>query len=223
VKLEVALRFRRGWQSVIDDRSYADDTFGRLPVLPEERFVGDFAWLVEGAAGPDASYMTPNPSPGPLRRDLGFPGPFATFMASRKLQGRVPSCTGNAWELGERVVASPVEEHGLLIEFMHDQQGCWFWYLYLGPDGSCPVLGSAEQFDGGYDWTPDEFVESVSWEAPHFEHFLYRYWIENVAWWGGPAAHDYLAERNNPARVPLDVWPAPLRWSGDSPDQLTLW
>jgi hypothetical protein len=110
--------------------------------------------LTAGAAGPDAYYMEACPA---RRRDLypidlrlarsglALPPSFVTFMTSAELQRRVPSSTSNGWQMSG-LAPSPAEEHGFLLEFMHDQQGCWFYYLYLAADGSCPVLGSIESF-----------------------------------------------------------------------------
>lgn len=63
---------------------------------------------------------------------------------------------------------------------------------------------------------------------------LYRYWVDNVVWHhvvnrnrpvsGLPVlAQRYVELLHTPDRPPLGIWPPPLQWSSDSPDQLELW
>jgi hypothetical protein len=241
------LRFRREWWAAInydfapDGRPCDDETYDRLPPLPEHLFTGDFGWLTPQAAGPHAYYMKPNPVSKTMLQVLdrrlarsggALPASFVTFMSSADLQGRMPSTTGNGWEMSD-LAPSPVEEHGFLLRFMHDQ-GCWYRYLYLAPDGTCSVLGSGDLFtpededDEIREWTPRDFLASATWEAPDFEHFAYRYWVENVigSHPGGelPApAQTYVRLLQTPGRPPLGIWPTPLRWTGDGPDQAMLW
>ena len=121
-----------------------------------------------------------------------------------------------------------------------DQQGCFFFYLYLAADGSCPVVGSVDLFtaeeeeEEDLDLTAREFAASASWLAPDFEQFIYRYWVENVIWFHlinneRPVAdlplpaQEYVKLLQTPDRPVLDARPAPLRWSSDNPNQLDLW
>ena len=249
------VRFKRQWWAALDYEftpgGFCDDeTYDRLPPLPVHMFTGDFGWLTARAAGADAYYMEPGPVPKHAlylvdrrlaRSGLAFPASFVTFMSSAELQRRVPSGTCNGWEMSG-LAPSPVEEHGFLLRFMHDQQGCWFYYLYLAGDGSCPVLGSAELFtpeeeedrEEALAFSPTDFMESATWMAPDFEQFIYRYWVENVVWYHvvdqkRPVsdlpllAQEYVKLLQTPDRPPLDAWPAPLHWSSDNPDQLKLW
>jgi hypothetical protein len=120
-------------------------------------------------------------------------------------------------------VASPIEDHAFFVRLMKDQQGCGYWYLYLGSDGSSPVVASASSYEPADD---DEapriasasFLADVQWLAPSFEHFVYRYWIENVAWFElvvrvrdlpdlSPVVRRYLDHLRVPAAPPLDCWP----------------
>jgi hypothetical protein len=247
------VRFKRNWWAALDYEftpyGYCDDeTYDRLPPLPEHLFTGDFAWLTAQAAGADAYYMEPGPMTRPAlhladrqlaRAGLALPTSFVTFMSSAELRRRVPSGTRNGWELSN-LAPSPAQDQGFLLRFMHDQQGCWFFYLYLAPDGSSPVLGSIDLFtpeqDGDDDrtLTAAEFMKSATWMAPDFEQFLYRYWVDNVVWHHAVnqnrpvsdlplLAQQYVKLLHTPDRPPLDVWPPPLQWSNDSPDQLKLW
>jgi hypothetical protein len=245
------LRFERLWWAAVDHDFTPhgvcdDETYDRLPAVPEQLFTGDFRWLSAEAAGPDAYYMQPNPVPPAalqlLNRRLSrcgvlLPASFVTFVSSSLLQGRIPSSTCNGWEMSDPA-PSPVEKYGFLLRFMHDQQGCWFFYLYLAEDGSCPVLGSEELFTPEVDedrtFTARDFMESARWLAPNFEEFVYRYWVENVIWHQTiykqrpvgvlPAlAQEYASLLKVPGRPPLNSWPVPLSPWGDHPDQLTLW
>jgi hypothetical protein len=185
------LRFRRYWWAALDHEftphGFCDDeTYDRLPRLPEHLFTGDFGWLTVRAAGTAASYMEPNPVPAATMRffnrrlsrsGVPLPASFVTFMSSAELQRRVPSSTGDDWELSNPA-PSPVEQYGSLLQFMHNLD-CWYFYLYLAEDGSCPVLGSAELFTPETDddedryFTPAEFMETAFWLAPDFEQFVY--------------------------------------------------
>ncbi|MGK5737859.1 hypothetical protein [Micromonospora sp. URMC 103] len=118
---------------------------------------------------------------------LALPAAFALFMANSRLQSSVPSCTASEWEISPQPVASPIEDHAFMLRFMKDQQGCGYWYLYLGSDGFSRVVGSASRYEPAGDdeplkMAPASFLADVQWTAPGFGHFVYRYWIENVAW-----------------------------------------
>ncbi|MFC6567093.1 hypothetical protein [Actinoplanes utahensis] len=249
------LRLQRYWSTVLEHDFTPhgicnDETYGRLPPLPEHLFTGDFGWLTAGAAGPDAHYMQPGAVPKlamyeldhRLARDsLYLPASFVTFMTSATLQQRVPSPFDD-WRISGPAF-SPVEEHGRLLRFMRDSHGAdWTAYLYLAADGTCPVLGSPglytpeldEEPEERFSGTPAEFADAAYWLAPDFEHFLYRYWVENVIWshvidQGRPAAglpplaREYFTLLRDPDRSPLDVWPTPLSWLRKNHDQLELW
>jgi hypothetical protein len=246
------VRHKRHWWAALDhefapDGICDDETYDRLPPLPEQLFTGDLGWLTAEEAGLGTGYMEPDPAATRtldvvhrqlVRSGLALPNSFVTFMSSQHLQRRVPSSTGNGWQLSP-LIPSPAEKYGFLMRFMHDQQGCWYYYLYLAQDGSCPVLGSIElltpEDDGDTPhWTVDEFLESVVWTAPSFEHFLYRYWVENVILVHTiaekrpvdslpAAAREYVKLLQTPDRPHLDVHPAPLTPWADHPNQLTLW
>jgi len=246
------LRLKRHWWAALEyefavDGVCDDQTYDCLPQLPAHLFTGDFAWLMAGAAGPGADYTEPGVVSRPAmyevdhrlaRSGLHLPASFVTFMTSAALQQRIPSCTNNGWRMSEPL-PSPFEEHGRLLRFMHDSQGCSYHYLYLAADGTCPVLGSSELFlpQPGEDLRPGspvEYLETTFWMAPDFEQFLYRYWVDNVIWYHvvyqerpiselPPLALDYFTLLQDPDRPPLDIWPKPLSWTADNPDQLRLW
>jgi hypothetical protein len=249
------LRLRRQWWAAWD-YDFAphgvcdDETYSRLPQLPEHLFNGDLGWLSSHAAGADAYYMEPCVVPRLAMREvehrlahsgLYLPSAFVSFMTNPALQQRIPSCNGSGWQMSEPA-PSPFEEHGRLVRFGHDSQGCWYVYLYLAADGSCPVVGSSELFTPEGDeplWelsreSPVEFLGTTFWVAPDFEQFLYRYWVDNVIWFHlvdqhrpaadlPPLALEYFTQLQNPERAPLDIWPAPLSWTRNDPSQLQLW
>jgi len=220
-----------------------DDTYGLLPPLPDHLFNDSFAWLMPRALGPDAKYMaaTPMSTAGHDRLDrklgrdgLVLPKSFVTFTSSDVLLHSIPD-TGRCWNMSLRPVPSPVEHHAYLLQFLSDSQGCGYWYLYLGSDGtSCVVLSLADDdSDGLGDVSPTGFLHDTVWVAPDFEHFVYRFWIESVAFyqlklsntpWDEllPAVRDYLGHYARSGGAPLDVWPAPFP-ATTSPGQLALW
>jgi hypothetical protein len=248
------VRFSRAWKATGPGpyglgEVYDDETYGKLPPLPERLFTGTFEWLTPEAAGPGPYYMAPNPvrvdgldalNRRLARHGLALPTAFGLFMASSRLQGSVPSCTACEWEISSRLVASPVEDHAFMLQFMKDQQGCGYWYLYLGSDGSSPVVRSASCFEPADDDEPltvpsASFLADVQWTAPGFEHFLYRYWVENVAWFElvsqkrdlldlAPIVRRYVDHLREPAVAPLDCRPAPFSAEhGDDRGQGHFW
>jgi hypothetical protein len=82
-------------------------------------------------------------------------------------------------------------------------------------------------------------LAGVMWVAPDFEHFVYRYWIENVTYhevvnqrreWAdlSPAVRGYLSHYRMPVPPPLEVWPSPfptgaIRGRVEVPGQGRLW
>ncbi|WP_435208536.1 hypothetical protein [Micromonospora sp. bgisy143] len=251
------MRFMRGWWGcdLGSHRQVAeldDDTYGSLPLLPAHIFDGRFGWLTPQAAGADAQYMEANPVPTAglaridrrLARDgLALPSSFVTFMGSETLQRAVPH-VATCWEMSPTPVPSPVEKHAYLVRFMHDVQSCAYWYLYLGSDGSSPVVASINLYEPteseeDEDMSTADFLDQTVWLAPDFEHFVYRYWIESVACcqadqsgvrWDDlrPEVREYLDHYRHTVRAQLDVWPsafpaAALRNADAMPGQAALW
>ncbi len=134
-----------------------------MPALPP--LDGTFSWLDTGI-DPDIEYVGVF-----SRSDLpaGLPPSFVDFVRKPALTAAIPSCTACWWE--EALPFLPLEDGTTLVRFLNDQQGCLFWYLHLFPDGTHRIVcGDAED--------PDSLIEV----APEFEQFLYRYWVENLAW-----------------------------------------
>lgn len=216
----MSVRFAAGWPGIElgpyrPAGIYRDDAYSSLPPLPEHCFDGMLGWLPAKEAGPDAHYVVPNPvlvaglqslDRRLFREGLALPTAFVTFMSSDVLQSAVPDvcfCSTTP-----RLVRSPIEEHAYLVSFLCESQGCYYWYLYLGSDGGSFVIGSPSLYeppgdDDVEDIAPSAFLHETILVAAGFEQFIYRFWIENVAWYQvvydgrgwddlSPAARGYL-------------------------------
>jgi hypothetical protein len=114
-----------------------------------------------------------------------LPAAFLTFMGDVSLQNEVPSCTACEWDLSAAPVPCKVVPGAFTVRFLRDQQDCLFWYLHVLPDGDAHVLCSPIPFDDPAvveKITPEVVIANTWYCAPHFEHFVYRFWIENVLW-----------------------------------------
>ena len=198
--------FPSGWWSFElegyrpSDSTYELFLYESLPPLNEDLFRGDFQWLLpihEGTPGqakkeaPFQDEETDEDVGETLlldglsaeigRAGLTLPGPFVRFMADRDLRNEVPSCTDCRWDLSESPVPSALVPGACTIRFLRDQQDCLFWYLHLLPGGESEILCSPLHFDDEEsEVTPDEVRDSTWACAPHFEHFVYRFWMENA-------------------------------------------
>jgi len=183
---------------------YAYDT---LPGLDEDLFRGDLEWLIReaGAAGlaetaefeeggpaahvkaleeaeERAEHAVAKLASGLAPSGLVLPPAFVRFMSDPGLQRVVPSCTACEWDLSETPVPSRAQPGAFTVRFLRDQQDCLFWYLHLGP-GTQEILVSPIPFDDPKLEVSREEVVANTWVcAPHFEHFVYRFWIENELW-----------------------------------------
>lgn len=110
-------------------------------------------------------------------------------MSSPLLRTRIPSCTDCHFALTQLAFCPGDKEKGYVLRFLHDQQDCVIWHLYLSSEGEECVLASHTYLDLVYT-DPDEFDNITEQEAvaqtwicaPSFEAFLYRFWMENVLW-----------------------------------------
>jgi hypothetical protein len=156
-----------------------------------ERFDGSFSWLAKAPLRtthsdeePDSGWAEKIAS---LRaRGFNVPASFERLMLDVDLQLRVPSCTDNTFLSARRAEEHPLgDEHECFLTFYTDSQSCVLWGLRLAKgDRYAPVLAGAPEF-------PDEeppadqpyfsFPE-LTFNAPTFEAFIYRWWLENVLW-----------------------------------------
>ena len=110
---------------------------------------------------------------------LVLPPAYVRFLSDPGLQRVVPSCTSCAWEIPAAPVPSRFEAGAFTIRVLRDQQDALFWYLHLGAGGAAVLVSPIDFAD------PDTTTDpaTATWIcAPHFEHFVYRFWIENELW-----------------------------------------
>jgi hypothetical protein len=182
-----------------------------LPPLPTHLFGKDYQWLPvvdqqEPQGDDDDDDETSLMEPIDVESwyvDLDVPESFRAFMSRPDLLASVPSNTACWWTLSDAPIASPLGDGAKMVNFLNDQQCCVYWYLYVWPDGRHAVVA------GGLDYD-DETVEPETARhdlvlvAPDFEQFLYRFWVENVAWFEAvqqdrewddlsPPVRDYLS------------------------------
>lgn len=211
--------FQTGWWGTdLQEYRPTPSTYGRypyesLPPLDDNLFDGEFRWLGANAevvdTMPDALSRLVNDL---AKVGLSLPPAFLRFFADPTLGAQVPSCTACYWSLAEVPVPSPVEDGAFIVRFLNDQQGCLFWYLYLTPNGDSFVLCSPILFDDyTYQWEDgianlDEVLAESYVCAPGFEHFVYRFWLENRIWYA----------INDPHLSEGEVW-----YDGEDNDELT--
>lgn len=150
-----------------------------LPPLPDGVFDGTFAWLPPQPTGEVMDSVDVAGALESLGADL--PASFVTFMSRPELHSAVPSCTACWWDVSKARIPSPVEPGADLVRFLNDQQGCLYWYLHLLPNGRHSVVSGGIRYDDepvGERQALNDLVEV----APDIEHFLYRFWVENTAW-----------------------------------------
>ena len=127
---------------------------------------------------------------------LTVPAVLSSFINDNTLHKHLRSANGDYLSVAESVL--PFAD-GYLIRFLHDQQGCVFWYIYTNADGSdhC-VVSSYEYFDADdMDYELDELSPSdFAYWSPSFEDFFCQYWI----------AHEMMFSRND-GTSPPDVDP----------------
>jgi hypothetical protein len=164
------------------DGTYALYKYDSLPPIDAALLRGDFAWL-----SPVQSRRKPGKPAALFAKaaalGLKLPAAFERFMSAPELKGAVPSCTACEWDLSDAPQPCRVTPGAYTIRFLRDQQDCLFWYLYVLPDGTAPVLCSPIPFDEEQLDVSDKVVLANSWlVAPDFEQFVYRFWIENELW-----------------------------------------
>lgn len=223
--------FQSGWLSFelpgyrYSSSTYTVYSYDDLPLLPQRQLRGMLYWLVPLDPELDAHMQPYRPTTvlgkewetfvveaekelitSARQAEITLPDVFLTFMASTRLQDRIPSVT-DCWFRLTAPVPCPVTRNGFIIRFLQDQQSCVIWYLYLSPGGETCVLASHVPLDGivldpeTYGHISEEEIMRHTYVcAPSFEAFLYRFWMENVLWWKlhyhkplTPAQHRYLA------------------------------
>ncbi|MYW05208.1 hypothetical protein [Streptomyces sp. SID3343] len=189
--------------------TYERYPYETLPLLDEKRFTGAFQWLSNpGELVAEQAAKLRHLEDRLAAEGLALPQDFVTFEVSSNLRGSLDtvSVTG-CWSSLSEPLPSPVEPGAFLVRFFRDQQDCVLWYLYLRPSGEVFVVNSHLDYEYEYeardsaDCEPESDLDDLAaqkaeilWCAPSFEHFAYRFWLENRLWravnGGGDASLD---------------------------------
>lgn len=182
--------------------TYTRYPYESLPPLELTRFRGDFHWLAGISSEVEAQMKPHQPDSAydlKLKQTLQqlqtacgtlgvmLPPEFSHFMGAPALQHQIPSCTACYFSLSERPIPSPIGS-GHLIRFLRDQQDCLIWYLYLNAQGDhCVVCADGDvgfmlEDEESAKHLDPEAIQGITYCAPSFEVFLYRFWLENTIW-----------------------------------------
>jgi hypothetical protein len=207
-----SLPFQTGWYSfgLPGYRScrgtYERYPYESLPPLAQEQLTGQLQWLVplnariDEAMQPyrltdeqEAEQMTEwgdglkSLVASAKHLGLSLPEAYLRLMSSVELRNRIPSCTDCSFTISQLAFCPGDREKGYVLRFLHDQQDCVIWHLYLSASGEQCVLASHVYLDQVYTnpeafglLTEDEAIKHTWMCAPSFEAFLYRFWMENV-------------------------------------------
>jgi hypothetical protein len=171
---------------------------------PRLEFDGTFGWLPTRRQA-EIEYMVPVAAETALAISTvpGLPSSFVYFMSRPNLTGAIPTCTSCYWNVAESPIPSPLDDGARPLRFMNDQQDVLLWYLYLEPDGGHRVVcGSIPYHDVAVE--PGRAAQDLVEVAPGLEAFVYRFWVENLAWYElnqfgradselSPAVREFLA------------------------------
>ena len=168
--------------------------YDMLPAIERDHFDGTFSWLPPLPPRNSALHYDPDsdgcglaslPALEGEAHSLGLelPKAFVHFVSTSELYERVASCTGCYLDFSHGLIEDPSDSGGRMLRFLNDSQACVLWYLYLTPSGDDCVLASGEWHDGARD-DPKRLLNpnSYFWCAPHFESFVYRFWLEDQIW-----------------------------------------
>jgi hypothetical protein len=188
----------RLWQTIgvpgVLEHGYATYSPVPLDVMPPlgRGLGGTLDWLLDAPS----QYPSLERGGGPAERDADAAGlraiapalsltpTFRRFIEEAEPRRHIRSATDCYLDLAHFAVA--VNDGGVLIHFLSDQQWVLHWLLYVGPDGSEAVVVTPNPlgFDEG-EGEPIRVVDladAANWMSvcsSTFEEFLYRYWIEN--------------------------------------------
>jgi hypothetical protein len=151
-----------------------------LPPLPDHLFGNGFAWLPIAPGSGQREHMEPI-NVTSWYADFDAPESFRAFMTRPDLLASVPSNTACWWILPPEPTLSPLGDGAKMVTFLVDQQCCVYWHLYVWPDGRHAVVAGALDYDEPVE--PEAAEQDLVLVAPDFEQFLYRFWVENVAWY----------------------------------------
>lgn len=163
--------------------TYERYPYESIPTIDAARFIGTFDWIDDqGEIDPDGVAKMEGLNRQLAEVGLALPPDFVTFQTLTELSEILDAVSVTAcWSsLSEKPIPSPAEPGAFLIRFLTDQQDCVMWYLYLRPSGETFVVHSyysLEDLPAG-----EKAAAKIFRCAPSFEHFAYRFWIENMIW-----------------------------------------
>ncbi|WP_339746207.1 hypothetical protein [uncultured Rubinisphaera sp.] len=110
---------------------------------------------------------------------IPLPAEFVILIRTPELHKHIRSVTACYLNIARSLLPF---DGGYLLRFLHDQQDCAFWYLYLNAEGSdhC-VVTSYEFFDAdNMDHEISDLNENqFQIQETSFERFMAKFWIEN--------------------------------------------
>ncbi|MEV7952873.1 hypothetical protein [Streptomyces sp. NPDC088141] len=177
-----------------------------LPALDNSQFTGAFQWLGDlGEVVPGQLARLQELDEKLAAKGLALPQDVVSFFLSSNLHDALDEVSvTNCRSYLSEPLPSPVEPGAYLICFLSDLLDSIFWYLYLRPSGHLFVVHSHLDYEYEYGAESDIFEEpqsdlddvaaqrtAIFWCAPSFEHFAYRFWLENRLW---RAIHDSDAQ-----------------------------
>ncbi len=168
-----------------------DSPFSNTTDLKElpQTLNGTFKWLIESpihdlcTIGDECAKKLPVQLNSAInsaeKHEIQLPPEFVTFIRTPAWHKHLRSVTACYLNIASSVLSFA---NGYLLRFLHDQQDCAFWYLYLNADGTdhC-VVTSYEFFDANnMDYEISELKETdFQIQETSFERFLAKFWIEN--------------------------------------------
>ncbi|KAH8881969.1 hypothetical protein GQ53DRAFT_753973 [Thozetella sp. PMI_491] len=197
-----------------------DGTFGWLePLDPKmkaewERYVG-----AEGEAAVATTEEVDALVKQVAELGLTLPVGFETFVRSKHLHYRIPSCMAWYYQLSPLTKAPKEVDNdagGYIIKFHYDQQCCAYAYLYMQNDGSHCVLesgddwhnelGDIEYYDSGKESDDEDESQgfgsdTATLHSLTFEEYLVSVYYEQLLWYGAQpfqGLKDYVAHVYRP-------------------------
>lgn len=155
-----------------------------VPPLDESLFTGEFTWLTPSPRETRPAADMKALAAAAAKANVDLPPALVRFMSDPALRAAVPSCTACEWHASAAPIPCRIVPGAFTVRFLRDQQDCLFWYLHLLPDGDAHVLCSPIPFDSpNLKVTREQILANTWWVAPHLEHFVYRFWLENELWY----------------------------------------
>ncbi|MFO0594473.1 MAG: hypothetical protein U0228_04195 [Myxococcaceae bacterium] len=167
--------------------TYEVYSYKSIPPIDEGELDGTFSWL--GAKGraknaKQAAHVEKLAAQA-KKAGLELPADFVYLLSRPSLCATIPSCTACEWDLSEKLMPSKALPGSFTVRFLRDQQDVFFWYLFLAPGlAPCVVVSPIPYDDPRVETDVDRktLLANSGVVAPSFEHFAYRWWLENELW-----------------------------------------